>query len=257
VWAERSRIGQLFLNLILNAVQAIPIGFARDNEIRIITGTDGDGHARIEIRDTGEGIAPEILPHIFDPFFTTRSVGEGTGLGLAVAHTIVRSLDGGITVASEVGVGTSFTVTIPSLRATIARPAAAAAQGAGRRGRILVVDDEPAVLRAISRMLRDHDVVTCASGAAALELLERDRDFDAVLCDLMMPDLSGMELFRRIARTYPELGDRFVFITGGAYTVESQRFLAEGNRPTAQKPFDARALRDLVARLVGERPARV
>lgn len=253
VWAERSRVGQLFLNLILNALQAIPIGFARENEIRVVTGTDGDGHARIEIHDTGEGIAPEVLPHIFDPFFTTRSVGEGTGLGLAVAHTIVRSLGGGISVASEVGVGTAFTITIPSLRASIARPADSATRGAGRRGRILVVDDEPGVLRAISRMLRDHDVTTCPSGATALELLERDREFDAVLCDLMMPDLSGMDLFRRITQTYPELRDRFVFITGGAYTVDSQRFLAEENRPTAHKPFDARALRDVVARLVGER----
>jgi two-component system, cell cycle sensor histidine kinase and response regulator CckA len=254
VWAERSRIGQLFLNLILNAVQAIPVGFARDNEIRVITGTDGEGNARIEIRDTGEGIRPEILPQIFDPFFTTRSVGEGTGLGLSVAHTIVQSLGGHIAVASDVGVGTSFTVTIPSMRAMVERIAAAGpAVSAGRRGRVLLVDDDPGVLRAMSRMLRDHDVTTCGSGAEALALLERQRDFDIVLCDLMMPDLSGMDLFARTTSAYPELRERFVFITGGAYTVQAQRFLGAEGLPTVQKPFEPRTLRDLVARLVVQR----
>lgn len=254
VWAQRSRLGQLFLNLILNAVQAIPIGFARDNEIRVVTRTDADGNATIQIRDSGQGIRPEILPQIFDPFFTTRSVGEGTGLGLAVAHSIVQRLRGRITVSSELGIGTTFTVTLPSMTSVVERIASSGGAAAtGRRGRVLVVDDEPGVLRALSRMLRDHDVITCADGPAALAIFARQRDFDVILCDVMMPELSGMELHRRAAALDADLARRFVFITGGAYTAAAQQFLAGVDNPTVEKPFETGALRELVGRLVTQR----
>jgi signal transduction histidine kinase len=114
VRANVARMSQIFLNLLINAAQAIPPGRAQANEIRAVTRTDERGNFVAEIHDTGSGIAPEHLPHIFDPFFTTKPPGAGTGLGLAVSHRLVERYGGTIGVVTRVGRGSSFTVTLPA-----------------------------------------------------------------------------------------------------------------------------------------------
>ncbi len=251
------RLGQVFLNLLINAAQAIPEGRADANLIRAATRTGEGGAAEIEVSDTGVGIKPEILGRIFDPFFTTKPVGVGTGLGLAICHGIVSDLGGEIRVRSQVGGGTTFTLTLPRAPASLAeRPARPTpAPPSGRGGRILVVDDEPLVGRAVARILSPpHDVVAETSARAALDRIERgDRAFDLVLCDLMMPDMTGMELHERVAAVAPGLASHVVFLTGGAFTVSARDFLDRVPNPRVEKPFEPAALRKLVGSLLAAR----
>ena len=145
VWANEARLGQMFLNLLLNAIQAIAPGVAAENAIDISGHTDGEGRAVIEVRDTGSGIDPAHLAFVFDPFFTTKPLKEGTGLGLSLCHFIVASLDRQITVQSEPGKGSTFRVVLPGVvRAT------STSTRFGRRhaayllaeGGLLVIDEE-------------------------------------------------------------------------------------------------------------------
>jgi two-component system, cell cycle sensor histidine kinase and response regulator CckA len=155
VMADDARLGQVFINLLVNAVQAIPEGESTQHEIRIVTSTDGDGRAVIEIRDTGRGIPEALLQRVFDPFFTTKPVGVGTGLGLSICHNIVTSMGGQLSVASELGRGTSFRVVLPPASAEDHQVAAPTVPttAAPHRGAVLVVDDEPAVGTVLRRVL--------------------------------------------------------------------------------------------------------
>jgi CheY-like chemotaxis protein len=114
----------------------------------------------------------------------------------------------------------------------------------------LLVDDEPSVVRALQRALREHELVVAFSGVEAIEVLDSGQDFDIVFCDLMMAQLSGMEVFDIVKRRYPNLQDRFVFMTGGAFTQQAKDFLSGVSNPVVEKPFDIRALRLLVSRRV-------
>ena len=247
-----ARLGQVFLNLLVNAAQAIPVGHAADNQI-VVSVYQREERVFVEISDTGAGIPPEVLPRIFDPFFTTKPVGVGTGLGLSICHNIVASVGGEITVDSQVGKGSAFRVSLPIARTKSLRPRPSPSlpvQPAGRRLRILLVDDEPSVVRALQRALREHDLVVAFSGVEAIEVLDSGQEFDIVFCDLMMAQLSGMEVFDIVKRRYPNLQDRFVFMTGGAFTQQAKDFLSGVSNPVVEKPFDIRALRLLVSRRV-------
>ncbi|HEY6100797.1 MAG TPA: ATP-binding protein, partial [Anaeromyxobacter sp.] len=204
---SESRLGQVFLNLLVNAAQAIPDGAAERNEIRVSTRMH-EGRVEIAIEDTGCGIPREVLGRIFDPFFTTKPVGTGTGLGLAICHEIVAAFGGEIGVESEVGQGSRFTVRLqPSRLAPHAPPPAPPAPAApeARRARILVVDDEQLVAEAIERVLSEHhDVVAVGSGRAALERVAGGR-FDVVVCDLLMPEMSGSDFWAELHRRDPAL----------------------------------------------------
>jgi len=116
VMANEGRLGQVFLNLITNAVQAISEGDAQAHEIRVSATSDDAGDLVVELSDTGEGIPPHLLGRIFEPYFSTKPVGQGTGLGLSISHSIISSFDGKITVVSEVGRGTTFRVVLPAAR---------------------------------------------------------------------------------------------------------------------------------------------
>ena len=252
VRGNEARLGQVFLNLLVNAAQAIPVGHAGENQITVSVVQRGE-QVIVEISDTGAGIAPDVLPRIFDPFFTTKPVGVGTGLGLSICHNIVTASGGEMSVESQVGKGSTFRVAMPIARTQSLRPRAAPSlpvQPQGRRLRILLVDDEPSVVRALQRALREHELVVAFSGAEAIEVLDSGQQFDLVFCDLMMAQLSGMEVFDIVKKRFPGLTERFVFMTGGAFTQQAKDFLSGVENPVVEKPFDIRALRVLVSRRV-------
>jgi PAS domain S-box-containing protein len=252
VLGAEHRLGQVFLNLLVNAAQAIPEGGVDRNRIRVATRAASD-RVLVEVTDTGAGIPPEVLPRIFDPFFTTKPVGVGTGLGLAIVHTIVTDLGGEIRVRSAPGQGTTFEVELPAAPAPAGSRVAPPPEPAQVRiGRILIVDDEPLVARAVARVLSPpHEVIAAGSGADALaRIAGGDRGFDLVLCDLMMPGMSGMDLHERLRTVAPELARRVVFLTGGAAHPDARAFLERARRPFVEKPFDPPALRRVVSSIL-------
>jgi PAS domain S-box-containing protein len=248
--ANEARLGQVFLNLVVNAAQALPAGQAERNEIRVTTRLEGE-RVVIEVTDTGAGIPPHIIGRIFDAFFTTKAVGVGTGLGLAICQRIVTDMTGTLTVESEVGKGTTFRVSLPLARKKkndVAPPVEPVA-AAGRRGRILVVDDEELVVRSVKRILsKEHDVVATVSATEALALCAGGEQFDLILCDLMMPEMTGMDLHRELSLVAPEQADRMIFVTGGAFTEKAWRFLSETPKEHLEKPFASANLRAIVQR---------
>lgn len=237
-----SRLGQVFLNLLLNAAHAIREGDPDNNTITISTRSEDD-RVVVSIKDTGSGIEPDKLKRIFDPFFTTKPVGMGTGLGLSICRNIVTSLSGEIHVQSEEGVGSTFSVYLPALgreqKAMVVSPPSTVPPPltASRSLDVLVVDDDAFVARAIRRLLRPRHTVTLAGGGAqALECLARSK-FDIVFCDVMMPNMTGMELHQEVKRRYPDMAERFVFITGGPFTPEARDLFDRVTNPCIQKPF--------------------
>jgi PAS domain S-box-containing protein len=249
VHANASRLGQVFLNLLLNAAHAIPPGRADHNEIRVRAAAAGDGAGvRIEFVDTGVGIPAANLRRIFDPFFTTKAPGEGVGLGLAISHQLVRAMDGELAVESSPGFGSTFRVTLPvsSGNAQVAPPAQPAATTSGTR--ILLVDDEAAVGRSLCELLApEHEVVPVTRAQEALDRLGRGERFDAIVCDLMMPEITGIELYERLDEANRR---RMVFMTGGAFTPQARQFLAELDRPHLEKPFSEAELLHAIDRIV-------
>jgi CheY-like chemotaxis protein/two-component sensor histidine kinase len=255
---NESRLGQVFLNLLVNAAQAIPEGRAEAHAIRVRTATDERGRAIIEVADDGVGIPKHLLGKVFEPFMTTKPIGEGTGLGLFVSRSIVKAAGGEITVESELGKGTRVRLSLPAAPARIKPDSAPPSSGLAPvpRARILVVDDEPALGPAVRSLFAgEHDVVVAVSGREALARLTDDPDFDVILCDLMMPDLTGMDLFEELKAIRPELAERFVFMTGGALTGRVEDFFKKYPNRCIQKPFDLMELRSL-ARPRGRRASR-
>jgi PAS domain S-box-containing protein len=297
VLGNAHRIGQLLLNLLVNAAQAIPPGHPDRHLVQASTSLAPDGRVRIEITDTGAGIPAEVLPRIFDPFFTTRAIGQGLGLGLAIVHGIVTDLGGEVKVRSEPGGGSIFTVLLPPARrdATVPAltpapepptpfptpvplapprlamprptPTAVPATPSSPLGvatgpapftseralgsDILVIDDEPLVGRAIVRMLSPpHRVVAVGSAAEGLAALAGGH-FDTILCDLMMPEMTGMALHEKLLAEAPSQAARMVFLSGGAFTEEAAAFLDRVPNTRLEKPFSPGQLRAAVASAFG------
>lgn len=247
VMASEGRLSQVFLNLIINATHAIDEGDLENNEIRVKTWAEGD-QVCAQVLDTGSGIAPENLGKLFEPFFTTKKIGVGSGLGLPISKGIIEGYGGTIAVESKVGTGTCFTIKLPvGVAAAAAHVSTKAEKGPAVRGRILVVDDEDELRAAMVRMLREHDPVQAASGAQAKEILEIDQAFDLILSDIMMSDVSGMELHEWLTETYPRLATQFIFITGGAFTPRAREYLSKVDNIRLEKPFDVANLKKIVA----------
>ncbi|MBI3184619.1 MAG: response regulator [Myxococcales bacterium] len=249
------RLSQVFLNLLVNAAQAIDDGHADHNVITVRTELDG-GRIRVAISDTGPGIPEEIRDRIFEPFFTTKPKGVGTGLGLAICREIVASYRGDIQAEARSGGGTTFVVALPldtGRTPRKSRPAPSVHAAAGRRARVLIVDDDLLILKAYQRMVEHaHEVRTASGGKEALRLLVAEREhFDVVVCDLMMPDIGGAELYGTIRDRRPELASRFVFVTGGAFTPGAKEFLERVPNLWVEKPFDAGQLLAMIAQLAG------
>jgi PAS domain S-box-containing protein len=250
VLGNEARFGQVLVNLLMNAVQAFPEERTAQNRIRVATFRDELGRAVVEVEDNGRGIPPQHLARIFDPFFTTKPVGQGTGLGLAISHAIVSEAGGEIQVRSQVSVGTCFRVVFPPARLTAVR-----SQGPltppplPRVLRVLVVDDEPSVGAAVKRMLgQRHELVSTTEARDALERLRQGERFDVLLCDLMMPYMSGMEFYRVLQEQFPALTRHVVFMTGGCFTEAARSFIAEVPNPTMEKPFVRDLLEEVLCR---------
>jgi len=255
VQVNESRLGQVFLNLLINAAQAMPEADTSQNRIFVRAETDEHGWASVTIRDTGGGISAENLGRIFDPFFTTKHEGEGTGLGLAICRNIVTAAGGEIGVDSVVGDGTTFVVRFPPAEGKqVAKSARPAPKANGVRAKVLVVDDEKLVGRSIRRALRNHDVEVLSSGREAIEILcdgPAPPGHDIVFCDLMMPEVSGMDVFEAVKDRRPEVAERFVFMTGGAFTPRARAFLESMPNDCLEKPFDLQRIRELVQERAG------
>jgi signal transduction histidine kinase len=250
VEANEGRLGQVLLNLLVNAAQAIPEGSAKNNKIRVTTRMLPGDRVAIEVLDTGDGIPAVNLERIFDPFFTTKAIGVGTGLGLAICHRIVTDLGGEMSVESEVGKGSLFRVVLPASRGgALAAPARVGPEAtSSRRARILLVDDEFALCRAISRALsRQHDVTVSTSGREAISRVVSGERFDVIVSDLMMPEVTGMEIHDVLVRRVPEQAERMVFLTGGAFTAGAREFLDSVPNPRLEKPFEIPSLLAIVA----------
>jgi signal transduction histidine kinase len=246
VFGDRSAIGQVLLNLLLNAVQSLPHGRADGNEIRLATWREEGGDVVVEVADTGAGIPTHVLPHIFDPFFTTKPVGEGTGLGLAVSSRIVADHGGRIDVDSVPGEGSSFRMVLPVGEPARVSPAGAPAPATGLHARVLVIDDEPAIGRTITVAMPEHEVTVVTSAQAAFARFAAGEPFDVILCDLLMPELDGRDVLARVEAEWPHLAPRMVFMTGGAFTPESQAFLQRTEHQVLFKPFSIPDLAALV-----------
>lgn len=256
VVANDAVLGQVFLNLLVNAAQAIPDDARQDHEVRIgvRTAEAADGSRRevvVTIRDTGEGMSRAVRERIFEPFFTTKAAGAGSGLGLSLCVRNVHALGGEIAVESDIGHGSTFTVRLP-----LAPPPAAAEPDVARpaaplpRLKILVVDDEPRIAERLAEILGAHDVAIVSSGRDALARL-RDERFDAIFCDLMMPEMKGTDVFEQACRQQPDLAPRFVFMTAGAFTPRARALLDRGSNPRLDKPFTAAEVQKVLSLVVG------
>jgi two-component system, cell cycle sensor histidine kinase and response regulator CckA len=248
VKASGDRLNQVFLNLLINAIQALPEGRMAENVIRLSVALDDDGQVRVEIADSGHGIPPEDLARIFDPFFTTKPIGIGTGLGLWICHSIITNLGGAIAVESQLGGGTTFRVCLPAAERIADAPSEAVAEDEApwRSGRVLIVDDEDRVAAAVGLMFEGCEVVIVSSGRSALDVISAGPPFDWIFCDLMMPEISGMDVYDEVCRTHPGVQDRIVFMTGGAFTARAREFLGSVSNPVLHKPFRLAELVDVV-----------
>jgi len=241
-WADGARLQQVLLNLVTNAYQAMG---ATGGVLTITTAADS-GVIRLAVADSGPGVPVEIRTRIFDPFFTTKPVGQGTGLGLSVVHGIVAAHEGRIWLDESVMGGARFVVELPLRAAPDTSPVVVSAsvpEGCA----ILVVDDEPEVaevLRALFELL-GAKVAIALSAREARERLAAE-SFDMVTLDLVMPDVSGADLWRELARDRPEVAARVAFITGNIDPA-MQEFVRSTGRPMLAKPYTLEALKALVA----------
>jgi len=249
--ADDARLGHVFINLLVNAAQALPEGRPENSEIRITTSTDAAGRAIVEIRDSGAGIPDAVLPRIFEPFFTTKGVGVGTGLGLSISHNIVAAMGGEITVTTEQGKGTAFRVALPPSPLTHPVSRDASFTEVTRRAEVMIVEDEPAIRIVLARALRDHSLTIVTSVAEAIAAIDTGKRFDVILSDLMLPEVSGMEFYDRVSQSHPEIAERMVFVTGGASTLFARTFLDRVPNERLEKPFTVHAVRELVQRFIG------
>jgi signal transduction histidine kinase/ActR/RegA family two-component response regulator len=246
VIGSESKLGQVFLNLIVNAMQAFEDP-TRGNRIQVRADLSDPDFATVTVEDNGPGIPREIQTRIFDPFFTTKEIGEGTGLGLYICHQIVKDCGGELTIDSAPGKGTKVSVKLPRATLTSESDKKARVED-GHPLRVLVIDDEPGILRVCARMLDKHEVTTCGEAPKALELIS-DGDYDAIICDLMMPKMTGMQLHESVERDFPEKANRMVFITGGAFRSDAESFLEAHAEQYLPKPFSRDSLLGAVDRI--------
>ena len=230
VMADEGRLSQVLVNLLANAVHATPEGAVSAHEISIEAHAAGD-RVVLSVSDSGAGMSAELQKRVFEPFYSTREPGVGMGLGLSLVHGFVTSFGATIGVESVVGKGTTFEISLaaaPAENDAPAPPRVVFAHGT-RRARVLAIDDEPLILRAVERMLRArHDITTADGGEQGLELiLHADPPFDVVVCDVSMPRVGGRAVRDRLLAGRRDMVPRLVFTSGGATNADSEAFLQE------------------------------
>jgi nitrogen-specific signal transduction histidine kinase len=250
---SHGKLAQVVTNLLVNAAQAIPEGNLEAHRVTVRTGATEDD-VWLQVEDTGWGISPQVRARMFDPFFTTKARTQGTGLGLALCADIVRQHQGSITPGLGPDGGTCFEVRLPrntELELSSVPPPAASLvvprARTARRLRLLLIDDEPLVLRSLRRMLSEHHVDTARGGGDALELLGHQQDYDLIFCDLMMPEMDGTVFYAELERSMPELLGRIVFCSGGAFTTRTKEFVEHLSRPLVEKPLTRESFERVVA----------
>jgi signal transduction histidine kinase/CheY-like chemotaxis protein len=246
-----AQLGQVFVNLLLNAAQAIPPAHHTDHEITVTSYADSANNAVIEVRDTGRGIPRAVAAKVFEAFVTTKPTGAGPGLGLSVARNLVHVAGGDIYFESEPG-RTVFRVVLPSSERTPAAPQLPEPlpiAKSGRRGRVLIVDDEPIFASSLRRLLgREHDVDVAHDGKEAFTRIAAGERYDAIVSDLMMPGMGGVELFTKVSALAVDQAQRFIFVSAGS--PGAAEFLARITNPWFDKPCDLAALQATIRRLV-------
>ncbi len=250
--ADPHLLEQVFINLITNAIHAL--ADTPDPRQLIIETRQMGTHLQLSFADNGPGIPENILKRIFDPFFSTKRVGEGTGLGLSICFGIISQHQGRIWAENNPAGGAVFYIELPLEKAIgqlavtpVAAPIAATSPASLA---ILVVDDESTLLKLLERVLtpRGHLVETALDGRSALQKFTT-RSFDLVICDILMPDILGTDLYRQAIKTWPYLTDRFIFITGNVVDLETRSFLDTSGLPWLSKPFLPSDVEKLIARL--------
>lgn len=253
VRGDRSQIETVLVNLAINARDAMPDGgtLTIESGVALLDGEQAGlfppvpsgSYVTLSVTDTGVGMSPDVVMRIFEPFFTTKPQGHGTGLGLATVHGIVAAAGGGLSVQSELGVGTTIRAFFPAAEQAVAAEATPppAVDVRSRGETLLVVEDEPAVLQLVVRMLRrnGYSVIAAPTGTRALALAA-EHDFDMLLTDVVMPEISGLELAERIRQLRPAAS--ILFMSG--YSPDlfgGKRDMAEGIT-LLQKPFTEQAL---------------
>jgi len=245
-----ARLEQVFVNLLLNAAQALPEGAVAQNEVSVAAEHDAD-FVRITVSDTGVGMTEEVMKRIFDPFFTTKPAGVGTGLGLPICQGIVTAHGGTLEVSSDPGKGSTFTVKLKRYKGDFRSREQSPSTPGVTGGRILVIDDDVAVGRTLRHALEEeHEVTVVVNAADALKALESPEgaSFDAILCDLLMPGMTGAELFTIARRDLPDLASRFIFMSGG-YWAQGEAS-PTGSQPVLEKPFNLEQVRAVLKDVV-------
>ncbi|HEY3452373.1 MAG TPA: response regulator [Myxococcales bacterium] len=248
VRGSAGQLSQVFVNLFVNAAHAIREGQAGGGRVTVRTRVEGD-RVVAEISDNGKGIAERDRGRLFDPFFTTRGATSGTGLGLWISRELLRRHKGTIEAASGGERGALFRLTLP-LEGS-AKPVAATPLPTTRKPRVLFVDDDEPILRIYKRVFDSaFEVELAIGGRRAWELLQSGAVFDAVVCDLMMPDLNGMQLHQNVIRAMPQLARLFVFVTGSSYHPDVTSFMVACSNPVLEKPTSMADLRETIARVM-------
>ncbi len=233
---------QVLLNLLVNAAQCFDRRRETEPEIHIRGRQIGE-EVHVSVIDNGPGIAPHVLPHIFDAFFTTKRSGKGSGLGLAICQDLIEAHGGRIEVESTVGKGTTFTIIVPTATYLPDGDTMVPSLGLDRGSKVLVVDDEPLVAKALARLLAArYTVVTAHSVAEAISVLNADAGFHAILCDLMLGDGLGAQVYDHVVANQPDLVRKIMVMTGGAVGHDAVEFLSRSSVLTIDKPIDASKL---------------
>ena len=244
---DRQQIEQVFLNLYLNAWQAMPDGgnlivqtenyIHRENQPSDIPITSGE-YATITVKDFGIGMDQEIMQRIFDPFFTTKEVGRGTGLGLASSYGIIKNHNGFITVSSEKGKGTAFTIYLPASHNNVAEVFDEKVGLKQGRETLLLVDDEKMILEVTGKMLRSlgYTVITATNGEDALKCIAEQPDgVDLLILDMVMPGMSGGDVFEEVRKISPKI--KVLLSSGYSLDGQAQSIIEKGCNAFIQKPF--------------------
>src|SRR5213083_612553 len=253
-WADPSELQQMLLNLLINAEQAL-VSVETPRTIVVRTATSEE-EVRLEVADSGPGIAPEIRAKIFDPFFTTKPEGVGTGLGLSICYGIAREHGGRIWADSQPGRGATFYVALPRDPRREGRPdpeSPAPPPPVAGTITVLIVDDETALRNALLRFLgrRGIEGHGVGDGVDALRAL-REREFHVIISDVRMPGMSGREFMERLRRDRPDLLARLIFSTGDTFAPDAGGLPKGGGPATVTKPFDLGELERVIRRVAAE-----